>query len=69
MSPAALTSTPRSSTPRRSLLHAERLAEALSRAYTRRHYVDLTITLRDQVYFTFLCIFTFFKAICDDLPC
>ena len=62
MSPA-LTSTPRSSTPsaagRRS--HAERLTEALSQAYTRRHYVDLTITLRDQVIFIFLCFFTSFK--------
>ena len=68
MSPAALTSTPRSSTPRRPL-HAERLAEALSRAYTRRHYVDLTITLRDQVCFTFFMLSPFLKTICDDLPC
>ena len=69
MSPTALTSTPRSSTPsasgRRS--HAERLTEALSQAYTRRHYVDLTITLRDQV--SFNLHFHPLKTICDDLPC
>ena len=48
----ALTSTPRSSSSFAGRSHAERLTEALSQAYSMRHYVDLTITLRDQVSFT-----------------
>ena len=70
MSPTALTSTPRSSSNaagKRS--HAERLTEALSQAYTRRHYVDLTITLREQVYIAILEAFSFLEIIYDDLPC
>ena len=48
----ALTSTPRSSWPSPGKSHAERLTSALSEAYSRRNYVDLTITLRDQVCMT-----------------
>ena len=52
MSPMALTSTPKSSSAGKS--HAERLTEALTDAYSRRNYVDLTITLRDQVSLTLI---------------